>query len=169
MRKGVDFTLPRGQTNEEEADLGVADADREEEEAELGVEDTDRDEEEADLRHGVPAAAGAGTPPRTSGPEQGRRHAPALTAGFSRAGWKRKQEEEEEQQWGVATLIKGDGSHGAKQVSPSRPSSIAREGGFTLPPEPARATPPPPKIASTRRHELGCGETRVSGVSPRPG
>jgi hypothetical protein len=169
MRKGIDFTLPRGQTNEEEANLGVADADREEEEAELGVEDTDRDEEEADLRHGVRAAAGAGTPPRTSGLEQGRRHAPALTAGFSRAGWKRKQEEEEEQQWGVATLIMGDGSHGAKKVSPSRPSSIASEGGFTLPPEPARATPPPPKIASTRRHELSCRETRVSGVSPRPG
>jgi hypothetical protein len=69
MRKGVDFTLPRGQTNEEETDLGVEDADREEEEADLGVEDTDRDEEEADLRLGVPAAAGAGTPPRTSGPE----------------------------------------------------------------------------------------------------
>jgi hypothetical protein len=175
MKKGVDFTLPRGQTNEEKADLGVEDVDREEEEADLGVEDTDRDEEEADLRHGVPAAAGAGTPPRTSGLERkkplGRhsRHAPALTAGFSRARWKRKQEEEEEKQWGVVTLIKGDGRHGAKEVSPSRPSSIAREGAFTFPPEPARATPPPPKIGRTRRHELGCKETRVSGVSPEPG
>jgi hypothetical protein len=69
----------------------------------------------------------------------------------------------------VATLLKGDGSHGAKEVSPSRPSSIAREGAFTFPPEPARATPPPPKIARTHRHELGCKETRVSGVSPEPG
>jgi hypothetical protein len=89
MKKGVDFTLPWGQTNEEEADLGVEYADREEEEADLKVEDADRDEEEADLRHRVPAAAGAGTPPRTSGPERKKplgRHscqAPALTASFS--------------------------------------------------------------------------------------
>jgi hypothetical protein len=70
----------------------------------------------------------------------------------------------------VVTLYKGrQKPWHAKEVSPSRPSSIAREGAFTFPPEPARATPPPPKIAHPRRHELGCKETRVSGVSPEPG
>jgi hypothetical protein len=99
MKKGVDFTLARGQTNGEEGDLGVDDADREEEEADLGVEHVDRDVEEADLRHGVLGAARAGTPLRTSGPERKKpvdphsRHALALTAGFSRGRWKSKQEE----------------------------------------------------------------------------
>jgi hypothetical protein len=153
MKKGVDFTLPLGQTNEEEADLGV--------------EDADRDEEEADLRHGVRAAAGAGTPPRTSGPERkkplGRhsRHAPALTAGFSQARWKRKQEEEEEQQWGVATLIKGGGSHGERRRfhPPARAPSRVKELS------PSRQSPHEPP----RRHPKSLARAATSSAAKKRG
>jgi hypothetical protein len=80
MKKGVDFTLPWGQTNKEEVDLGVEDADREEEEADLGVEDANRDEEEANLRHGVPAATGAEEALRSSQPPRTSTHRRFLTS-----------------------------------------------------------------------------------------
>ena len=40
---------------------------------------------------------------------------------------------------------------------------------FPFLPEPTRATPPPPKIACVRRHELGSKETRVLVVYRGPG
>jgi hypothetical protein len=111
------------------------------------------------LRAGAEEALRSSQPPRTS------THHRFLTS-----------EVEEEARRGRRTAVgSGDPYKGrrkpwrAKEVSPSCPSSIAREGAFTFPPEPARATPPPPKIARPRRHELGCKETRVSGVSPEPG
>jgi hypothetical protein len=111
------------------------------------------------LRAGAEEALRSSQPPRTS------THRRFLTS-----------EVEEEARRGRKTEVgSGDPYKGrrkpwhAKEVSPSRPSSIAHEGAFTFPPEPTRATPPPPKIARSRRHELGCKETRVSGVSPEPG
>jgi len=51
---------------------------------------------------------------------------------------------------------------------PERERGRARR-SFPFPPEPARATPPSPKIAYVRRHELGSKETRVLVVSRGPG
>jgi hypothetical protein len=89
MKEGVDFTLARRRTNGEEADLEVEDIDQEEDKAYADGE------EEEDQRHRVSAAARAGTPPRTLGPERkpGRghrhRHAPSSNERKNSSGeWK---------------------------------------------------------------------------------
>ena len=143
--------MARGPNNGEEADLKVEDADQEEDEA-----DADGEEEEHH-RHRVPTAAGAGTRRRTSAPvtepTTSRRSPPPPRTTTHRRSLTREVEEQapsgRRREWEPVYkgrrnrrhfASRGGGQSGSGEWGRTRRS-------FPFPPEPVRATPPPPKIA----------------------